>query len=478
MAQKRKHTQTKTQTKKCSPEMQTHIRQLGLSSVEAYKTWCRAHNFSQGLNKSPRQRRNELGVVTRTKATEIMTKEKKDRNLKELIPKLYSKELQLKQLRNAIAREIAVAFQENHTPKILLKLLLYIEDNSDLLKDTTYIQGIVALANHYGSWIRPIETWRVKSHNRDRQFSELARHLFAAYDVPLFMDGVWFRENETHQNWFKHVGAGQNIRTAPDIPMLLTKKMAHHFLSAPKHYTVEEALRWGQVHALGGDRRLVDALRETQLIRTFGNDEFWMSVIRFFIANPMLDVSHVNPIIDYIWNQKYENRHVFVERGVAREIEPAQPNFSMKGRTPDTLLRQVEEWHQQLGKEAKGGELQWEHSHIGEFRFREGNEQRGNMKFWSIRELLSSDELICEGRAMQHCVRTYARSCYAGRASIWTMETEDEEGRDKILTIEVSPSQNLIRQVRGKRNRRPTPKEKSLLVQWATKEQLQLAEYI
>ena len=63
------------------------------------------------------------------------------------------------------------------------------------------------------------------------------------------------------------------------------------------------------------------------------------------------------------------------------------------------------------------------------------------MKFWAIRELLSSDELIYEGRAMQHCVRTYARSCYAGRASIWTMETEDEEGRDKVLTIEVSPSQ-------------------------------------
>ena len=201
-------------------------------------------------------------------------------------------------------------------------------------------------------------------------------------------------------------------------------------------------------------------------------------MIRFFIANPMLDVSHVNPIIDYIWNQKYENRHIFVERGVAREVEPAQPNFSMKGRTPETLLRQVEAWHQQLGKEAKGGKLQWTRSHIGEFRFREGSEQKGNMKFWAIRELLSSDELIYEGRAMQHCVRTYARSCYAGRASIWTMETEDAEGRDKVLTIEVSPSQNLIRQVRGKRNRRPTPKEKSLLERWATKEGLQLAEYI
>ena len=226
--------------------------------------------------------------------------------------------------------------------------------------------------------------------------------------------------------------------------------MAHHFLKAPKHYTIEEALRWGQVHALGGDRYLADALRETRLTRNFSNDDFWMNVIRFFIANPMLDVSHVNPIIDYIWHQKYENRRVFVERGVAREIEPAQPNFSMRGRTPETLLRHVEEWHGQLGRETKDRELEWPRSQIGEFHLLEGSEQLHNMKFWSIRELLSSDELIDEGRSLQHCARTYARSCHAGRSSIWTMEIEDENGRRKILTIELSPRQKLIRQVRGK----------------------------
>ena len=254
--------------------------------------------------------------------------------------------------------------------------------------------------------------------------------------------------------------------------------MAHHFLKAPKHYTVEEALRWGQVHALGGDRYLVDALRQARLTQSFSNDDFWMNVIRFFIANPMLDVRHVHPIIDYIWHQRYENRRVFVERGVAREIGPAQPNFSMRGRTPETLLHQVEEWHSELGRESKGKELEWYRSQIGEFHLLEGSEQLHNMKFWSIRELLSSDELIDEGRAMQHCVQTYARSCHTGRSSIWTMEIEDENGRRKILTIEVAPREKIIRQVRGKRNRLPTPKEKNLLGKWADQEGLQLGEYI
>ena len=458
--------------------MQEHICQLGISSVEMYKEWCRTHNFSQGLDKNPRQRRDELYVLSRTRATRIMAKEKKDRNLKELLPKIYNQELRLEKLQNAVTRAISEAFESSIAPKILLKFLLYLEDNSDLLKETSYIQGIAALANHHESWLRPLEEWKVKKHNRDRQFSELARHLLAAYDVPLFMDCVWFNGNLTHQNWFKHVGAGQNIRTAPDIPIPLTKKMAHHFLKAPRHYTVEEALRWGQVHALGGDQYLADALRQTQLTQSFNNDDFWLNVIRFFIANPMLDVSHVHPIIDYIWHQRYENRRVFIERGVAREIGPAQPNFSMRRRTPETLLRQVEEWHGELGRESKGRELEWHGSEIGEFHLLEGNEESRNMKFWSIRELLSSDELIDEGRALRHCVSTYARSCHTGRSSIWSLEIEDENGRRKILTIEVTPREKVIRQVRGRRNRLPTPKEKDLLSKWAEQEGLKLAGYI
>ena len=478
MAQKRKRTQKKMRIEECSLKMQEHIGQLGIFSVEAYQEWCRSHNFSQGLDKNPRQRRDELYVLTRTQATRIMAKDKKDRNLREILPKIYNQELRLEKLQNAVTRAIAEVFQGSIAPKVLLKLLLYLEDNSDLLKETAYIQGIAALANHHESWLRSVEGWQVKKHNRDRQFSELARHLLAAYEVPLFMDCAWFNGNETHQNWFKHIGIGQNIRTAPDIPIPLTKKMAHHLLKAPKHYTIEEALRWSQVHALGGDRYLADALRETRLTRNFSNDDFWLNVIRFFIANPMLDVSHVNPIVDYIWDQKYENRRVFVERGVAREIEPAQPNFSMRGRTPETLLRQVEEWHRQLGRESKGRELEWTRSQIGEFHFMEGSEQLRNMKFWSIRELLSSDELIDEGRTLQHCVRTYARSCHTGQSSIWTMEIEDENGRRKILTIELSPRQKLIRQVRGKRNRLATPKEKDLLERWSAQEGLRIAGYI
>ena len=71
----------KKETTECSVEMREHIGQLGLSSVKAYKTWCLAHNFSQGLNKNPRQLRDERETAASVRATAVMT-EKKERKEK------------------------------------------------------------------------------------------------------------------------------------------------------------------------------------------------------------------------------------------------------------------------------------------------------------------------------------------------------------------------------------------------------------
>lgn len=480
MAQKRKNKQKNFHDERRQIIIQRHIRDLGLKSIEEYKTWCSKNHFSSSLNKSSIQRQKEIDFAKAAIATQLLSAEKKCRNLQDIIPKIYSNKVRESELRNGIAKEIALAFKRTKNPKLLLKILLFLDKNSDLLDDDSYINGIEAIAKHYKCWVRPLEHWHVKRHNQARQFSELLRHLFAHYSVPSFMDNVWFSDNEIHQKWYIHIGTGQNIRTAPELPTPLTKKMAHHFLKTPQQYNVDEALRWGQVHALGGDKRLLDAFRGTRLIEDFEHDEFWLNVFRFFIANPMLDVSHVNPIIDYIWNQKYQIQQVVVERGVVEEHDPPQPNFSMKGRTPDTLLKQVNDWHIALGKVQRGGKLQWMPSDIGEFQIKIKDNQKKQSKIFKIRELLSTDELIYDGSQMRHCVRTYADSCYNGRTSIWTMESMDELGKElkKVLTIEVSLKEKSINQVRGKKNRLPTESEMSILRRWTVKENLSIANYV
>ena len=256
----------------------------------------------------------------------------------------------------------------------------------------------------------------------------------------------------------------------------LTKKISHHFLLAPPHYSINAALRWGQVHALGGDQILADALLDTKLIDDFRDDKFCQSVISFFIRHPMLDRELVNPIIDYIWNQKFEERTVFVEPGVAQTLPPVRPNFSMRGRIPETLLREVRAWHEELGKAELTHNLKWLKSDVQEFQFTEGSNENKNLKIWRIQELLSGRELIDEGKALKHCVASYAQSCYKGKCSIWSLNMDQGFGIEKILTIKVRTSSKEIRKVRGFKDRLPETHEKNIIKRWADREDLEYAK--
>jgi len=420
--------------------------------------------------------------VTKSERSRIAAKKlslsDKTRNLGRLIKSIFNHGITEEELDTPTSKEIFTGFKHAQTPEILLRTLEHLASSSKLLKTSKYIKGIIALTRDAQHWARPVEEWSPTTHNPARQFSSLARHLWARYHVPLFMDNAWIHDDVIEQGWFRHIGAGKNIRAADHLPIPLTKRMAHCMLTAPDSYTPKEALRWAQVHSLEGNRRLSDALLGTRLVREFRDDDFWVGVIRFFIRNPMLDPAQIAPVIDYIWNQKYENRLVFVDAGIAEELGPEQPNFSMRGRTVESLLRAVEAWHQRLGKETKGGHLQWKESGIREFTSVEGDKDSHNMKVWVIRELLSTRELVAEGRYMRHCVASYASSCHRGESSIWGLSLETESGIEKLLTIEVNNPSKEIRQIRGKLNRLATEKEKEVVRRWAAREGLTLASYV
>src|SRR5262249_41232569 len=137
----------------------------------------------------------------------------------------------------------------------------------------------------------------------------LLRHLIATYDVPTFMDSAWMAgltpESIKQQGWYKHVGRGQNIRTASDLPLPLSKRQAHAFLSAPDDMDILTAFRWALVIDSGGDDRLVRSLMTTQIGVTFEDEEFWGSVIRFFVTHPEVKPEDHGPIIDFLYNQKF-----------------------------------------------------------------------------------------------------------------------------------------------------------------------------
>ena len=435
-------------------------------------------DLSSRLTNPYRGSRDNRNEGDTQKAIRKLANSKKMRNLKVLINQIYNDELTKDELETELGKTIFEGFLGVRDREGIYEALKFFDAKTKFCDDPAYIKASIAMVEDTANCVRPLKQWRPKTYNMKKQFASLARHLWAQYDVPVFMDKAWLGGSSVQQQWYKDIGSGKNIRNSENLPISLTKMMAHHFLLAPDNYSIEGALRWGQVHALGGDKRLADALLETRIVEDFRDDDFWLSVFRFFVENPMLDTVHIGPIIDYIWNQKYEDRIVFVGRGVAQEVGPAQPNFTMRGRTVDALLRAVNAWHRQLGKETKSGNLQWVASGIKEFSFIEGSKETKNMKVWRIKELLNSQELIAEGRQMSHCVATYAQSCNTGKCSIWSLSLETEEGMAKLLTIEVSNSSKAIKQIRGKRNRLAANNEKAIIRRWASREEIELAKYL
>lgn len=492
-SKRRKKLSSKAEMSRRSAELKRHVNALGLKSFTEYQAWCRKRGLSSGLYKSDSQKKKERQLARSQHTAALLARtHQHTRNSANTIQRFYRRELKKGRLGADYLYKIRHLFNdvaEGPERRALLELLLQAERHADLFHldpvlsalgqhpRNNYLDALALLARQHARWVRPVQDWRPDSHNARRQFHHLTCHLLAQYDVPSFMDAAFFQGDaaRAQQQWFIHIGSGQNIRTA-DIPISMSKKQAHAFLQAPDRLLIDQVLRWAQVTGQGGSTELAQSIVRTRLGQSFENEEFWSTVVLFFVRNPMLDPAHVGPIVDYIHHQKYEPHQVILPGGEVEERPPAQPNFSMKSRSIPKLLRGVEEWHEELarqiqapeeaegpaqsGKKSRARIVMWEHSSIDEFTAKEENRHSGERWTWSISELLSNRELAAEGKGMGHCVYTYAHSCRSGAMSIWSLRVKVKDGRGSqpVLTIALNPHTRTITQIRGRFNVLPTSK--------------------
>lgn len=454
--------------------LRQHIAQLGLDGVPAYQAWCRQQGLGSAIHKSAAQRVKELKLHQQLQSTQALQMGRKhSRRTKDLIHQICAGTIAEEELRTEVLRQIhrASAGLADRERAQLRDLLLHVEKRAPNLLDArpalqrlgrvegnSFVAALGALARHSRVWQQAPAAWKPDSRNPRRQFAALARFLLARYEVPACLDSVWFSgwgpQAQRQQGWFVHVGRGQNIRTA-DLPLVLSKRMAHVFAAAPSELTASEALRWAQVMGQGGSTELARAVVATELGRSFAAESFWSTAVLFFVENPMLDPDVVGPIVDYINHQKF----VPTEEG-----EPPQPNYTMKGRSAVKLLRQVEEWHERLARDNRQPAGQWEASGIAGFEWMDDKEDGLR---WTIRELTSKRELTLEGRAMNHCVASYISNCRRGSKSVWSMQVDAEGHSARVVTIAMhNPSRNVV-EVRGRFNAAPrqsgkNPKNKTL----------------
>lgn len=290
----------------------------------------------------------------------------------------------------------------------------------------------------------------------------------------MFFDKVWFEKNETQQQWFVGIGMGENLRTQKNLPTPLTKKMAHHTMQAPSMCSINQAIRWGQVIAMGGDERIATEIIRMPIGEKFDNDEFWASVIRFFIDNPFLDPFHYRQIYDYLFDQKFRDRgHRYIDNELVA-LGPEQPNLSMHRRDPFALLEQVNHWHNTLHRVsfANHESVSWNPCGI------KNAEIKDRKVIYEFKELLSSDELYAEGKEMHHCVGSYTNTCKEGINAIFSMAKYSEEEVVREVTIQVDVRSRSITQASKVCNARPTTEDWGIIKQWAALNRLEISKWL
>jgi hypothetical protein len=180
----------------------------------------------------------------------------------------------------------------------------------------------------------------------------------------------------------------------------------------------------------------------------------------------------VGPIIDFLHSIRQERVPVETAGGIVVQ-EPPQPHFSMKGRTPRSLVRSMEEWHRGLGLVTGGPS--WERSRLHPLILEVPHrEPKAPPIRWELTELTSGAQLRAEGAALRHCVASYGHRCWRGVSRIWALRRGSGSRLRPVLTIEIDPRKKAVVQARRYRNRLPSARELELLQTWAARENLRL----
>ena len=191
------------------PDFLRHLAKLGLSSAGEYQTWCERRGFPRRIDKSSHERRRERESADRRTADHrLATYRQPEHRPERIIAAIFAgrerKEAERDPRYRAIDRVARSPDETIFTKRAARRLLIHISRRSNLLSYETayrgygrvagnsFVDGVLALARFYDHWRRPPEEWIPDAAGLDRQFTSLARHLFAVWPVPRFFDSVWF----------------------------------------------------------------------------------------------------------------------------------------------------------------------------------------------------------------------------------------------------------------------------------------------
>lgn len=484
MSRKRSRLATVNDVRDC---VERHVLSLGFQQAADYFVWCGRRGFEGSFDKTRADLKREAEVFALEKRVSL-NQSRLHKSPKAFFTVACFSRIDANNVIRPNMRRVFWEIQESDPApqerRALFEMLTTLARYDKLIfgatddNMTALVRALIQLNTHRAHWRRPLKSWRPRTRNGERQLNQLIRYLLDEYgDVPAFMDSVWLRNDRKsgrYRDWYVQLGAGTNLRKL-DCPVKITKRIAHEFMRAPDDYSIEQAIRWGQLRSMGVARPTIDGVAGSRLGRSLAHEDFWITFLRFIAANPMLDPRQIGPLVDYLHNQKFALAQRPDENGEYK-ARAAQPGLSLHGRTPNSLLQQMETWHDRLGVWRGTTIRQFPPSLYRGFARRKGPDD--NPVHWSIREIRSERDLYQEGEILNHCVASYTYACLRGSCSIWSLSRAGRgEPFKRRQTIELSNDGTIV-QCRGKANRDPEADEWSIVRAWAAEAGLKIAPYM
>jgi hypothetical protein len=339
------------------------------------------------------------------------------------------------------------------------------------------IEALVNLAGFRDAHIRTIATWLGSDQSWRAVVNSLAQHLITKYRVPVFLAAAWYATDDvfgdSKREWFVAHSRGASFRSL-NLPIRMTRRMEHVFLTSCDHFSIEYAMRRAELIGLGADVPLVNAVLAARPAVDLHHGDFWRTAWHFLVAHMgEIDGDQVAPLIDFLNTVRHEHIAIDTADGIVMR-RPPLPDFSLKGRTLQSVTRLMEQWHRNVGL-GEGG-FSWQRSKIRPLIQETANDDPTvPPTIWELTELTNSGQLRAEGTALQHCVASYSYGCWKGRSRIWSLRRRRGLSYKSVVTVEINPARRTIIQARGFRNRRASGRPLSILQLWAAKEGLHIA---
>jgi len=309
--------------------------------------------------------------------------------------------------------------------------------------------------------------WKPKTKSPRGILISLIKHCHITYPVPGFLYNAFIDENYYNRDaalfTLRHLTRGGRPKDllGTSIDSLLTKRMLHFFLSSNQP-TFVRAIREAQFKAQGGDPRIFQAFVAARP-QIYGKprEARYSEIISWLSKIGLLSASLITPMLDFFDDRYYNN-----------------PNYSLKGRTVNSVMDAVKEWHKELYVKNISGPEEYE-ALVGVDSFLyEKKKKKSSKEFyqeiniWTITPILNLKELRKEGKSLKHCVVGYNKRMVNGSCFIWSLKKDSV----RQITIEVNGRKEIV-QARGRYNRTPTEAEKSIIKRWAKENQIKIRLY-